>query len=183
MNSPATLDDLYRIDGKAELVAGEIVYFGPSGDLPATVAFEIAVRLQEFGRSTRIGKAYADGIAYALATPLVSGRQSFSPDASFYIGPPPANRMRFVEGVPVLAVEVRSENDYSPRALREMAEKRRDYFEAGTEIVWDVDPLAKTIAAYRAASPDAPVIFRAAEVADAEPILPGWRLKVAELFA
>jgi hypothetical protein len=39
---PATIDDLYRVDGKAELVDGRIVRFMPTGDLPSTVAFEIA---------------------------------------------------------------------------------------------------------------------------------------------
>ena len=48
--------------------------------------------------------------------------------------------MKFVEGTPTLAVEVRSEEDYGPTAESEMAEKRADYFEAGTLVVWDVNP-------------------------------------------
>ena len=39
--------------------------------------------------------------------------------------------MRFIEGPPTLAVEVRSENDYGDAAEREMAAKRADYFAAG----------------------------------------------------
>jgi hypothetical protein len=34
----ATLDDLYREDGKAELIGGRIVRLMPSGDLPSSVA-------------------------------------------------------------------------------------------------------------------------------------------------
>ena len=33
--SRATIDDLYRVKGKAELVDGEIVYMAPTGDGPA----------------------------------------------------------------------------------------------------------------------------------------------------
>jgi Uma2 family endonuclease len=47
--------------------------------------------------------------------------------------------MRFCEGAPVFAVEIRSENDYGPVAEREMATKRADYFACGTLVVWDID--------------------------------------------
>jgi Uma2 family endonuclease len=44
--------------------------------------------------------------------------------------------MRFFEGAPVFAVEVRSENDYGPDAEREIVQKRADYFAAATLVVW-----------------------------------------------
>jgi Uma2 family endonuclease len=182
--APASLDDLLRTEGKAELVAGRIVTQMPSGDLPSSAAFEIAVKLREHANSTGHGKAYPDGIGYALPAPLpVSGRESFSPDASFYDGVHPVTRMRFMKGLPSLAVEVRSENDYGPSAESDMAEKRADYFTAGTLVVWDVDPLAETIAVYKATTPATPTTFRRGEVADAEPALPGWRLNVDDIFA
>jgi Uma2 family endonuclease len=64
-----------------------------------------------------------------------SGRESFSPDASFYDGPMPADEMRFIEGAPTLAVEVRSENAYGDAAEAELADKRADCFQAGTAAV------------------------------------------------
>ena len=85
--------------------------------------------------------------------------------------------------MPDLAVEVRSENDYGPAAEAEMAAKRADYFQAGTLVVWDVDPEAETVAVYRADAPTTPTIFRRGEVADAEPAVPGWRMAVDEMFA
>jgi Uma2 family endonuclease len=178
--APATLDDLARVEGKAELVAGRIVPLMTSGDLPTEVAFEIAVRLRDYARHVGRGKAYADGLSYALSQPLASGRESFCPDASYYHGPLPQNRMRFVPGAPQLAVEVRSENDYGRSAETQMAAKRADYFEAGTQVVWDVDPVARTIAVYR---PDeSPTVFHVGDAVDAEPALPGWRMNVAEIF-
>ncbi len=53
--------------------------------------------------------------------------------------------MEFIHGAPALAVEVRSQNDYGPKADREMAEKRADYFAAGTLVVWDVDLLGADV--------------------------------------
>jgi len=180
--TPATLDDLYRVEGKAELVAGRIIHQVASGFDPSRIAFNIAVELKVYSQVTRVGIAFSDGIGYAMIPPLSRGRQSFSPDASYYVGPLPANRMRFIEGAPTFAVEVRSENDYGPVAEVEMEAKRADYFEAGTQVVWDVDPEAETIASYRG-DPSTPIaVFRAGDVATAEPAVPGWRVEVSELF-
>jgi Uma2 family endonuclease len=80
-------------------------------------------------------------------------------------------------------VEVRSEGDYGPAAEAEMAAKRADYFQAGTRVVWDVDPEAERVHAYRADDPATPTTYRRGEVADAEPAVPGWRIPVEEVFA
>ena len=63
-----------------------------------------------------------------------------------------------------------------------MAEKRSDYFEAGTLVVWDVDPDAEAIFSYTAADPTNPIAFRKGDLAHAEPALPGWRLAVDAVF-
>jgi len=178
----ATVDDLYREPGKAELIGGRIKRYTASGDFPSAVAFEIAVSLRAYARSTGQGIAYTDGIGYTVPQ-LPSGRESFSPDASDYIGPRPQNRMRFIEGPPTFAVEVRSENDYGPAMDAEYEAKRADYFQAGTLVVWDVDPLAETVTCYRAAAPTTSVVFRRGDPAEAEPAVPGWRVAVDDLFA
>jgi Uma2 family endonuclease len=91
--------------------------------------------------------------------------------------------MRFLEGAPVFAVEVRSENDYGPAAERAMREKRADYFTCGTLVVWDVDLQSENVVkSYKATDPENPVIYRRGEMADAEPAIPGWRMAVDELF-
>ena len=91
--------------------------------------------------------------------------------------------MRFLEGAPVFAVEVRSENDYGPAAERAMQEKRADYFACGTLVVWDVDlQRAEVIKSYKASDPENPVSFRRGEIADAEPAVPAWRMPVDDLF-
>jgi Uma2 family endonuclease len=177
----ATIDDLYDVEGKAELIGGRIVHFMASGHSPSRVALRIAMKLDSYAEQVGRGFAYGDGIGFAVPE-LTSGRESFSPDASYYVGPLPANRMRFIEGPPTFAVEVRSEYDYGPAADAEYAAKRTDYFEAGTQVVWDVDPVAGTVARYTAAAPDQPTTFRIGDQADAEPALLGWRVDVAWLF-
>ncbi len=180
--APETLDDLYKVEGKAELIDGRIVHFMASGYDPSQVAFEIAVSLRVHAKAIGVGIAFADGIGFALDPPLAKGRQSFSPDASYYTGPLPSNRMRFIEGAPTFAVEVRNENDYGEAADVELEAKRADYFEAGTLVVWDVDPIAKTVSSYRG-DPAKPIaVFGPGQIAEAEPAVPDWRLPIDELF-
>jgi Uma2 family endonuclease len=180
--APATLDDLLRVEGKAELVGGRIVPLMPSGDAPSEAAFEIAVSLRDHARRTGVGTAYADGVGYALDAPLPSGRQSFCPDASLHTGPRPRNRMRFLPGGPAFAVEVRSEIDYGPLAEAALLAKRADYFAAGTQVVWDVDPKAETVAVHRGDPAQPAAVYRRGEQAEAEPAVPGWRMPVDEIF-
>jgi Uma2 family endonuclease len=177
----ATLDDLYRVEGKAELIGGRIVHLMGTGRRPNRVAGRIYRSLDDYAEATGVGEAYTDNMGFTVPE-LPSGRESFSPDASYYSGPFPANDMRFNEGPPTFAVEVRSENDYGDPAEADMAAKRADYFQAGTLVVWDVDPLAETVACYRSDDPTTPVIRRRGEIADAEPAVPGWRMPVDAMF-
>jgi Uma2 family endonuclease len=178
----ATLDDLYRVEGKAELIAGRIMPLIPTGRRPNRIAFRIVKSLDAHAEEAGQGEAYTDNMGFAVPT-LSSGRESFSPDASYYLGPFPTNEMRFITGPPTLAVEVRSENDYGEAAEERLAAKRADYFEAGTRTVWDVDPQVLMIRSYDRDDPEVPRVFGPGEVADAEPAVPGWQISVDRVFA
>lgn len=90
--------------------------------------------------------------------------------------------MRFVPGAPDFAVEVRGEDDYTPSAELEIIETRSDYFQAGTEVVWDVDTAGREIRCYRRDRPNEARVFKAGNEAHAEPAVPGWRIAVKEVF-
>jgi Uma2 family endonuclease len=108
-------------------------------------------------------------------------RQSFSPDAAFYTGELQGGK--FLDGAPIFAAEIRSENGYGPAAERDMAAKRSDYFAAGALVVWDVDVLREQVVrVYRADDPEHSTMYRRGETAEAEPALPGWSMPVDELF-
>lgn len=174
----ATIEDLYKVEGKAELVDGEIVLMPPAGDDPNFAGGQIYVSLNAYARHTRRGRAFTDNVGFRVNLPH---RETFSPDAAYHVGP--RTRMRFRDGAPIFAVEVRSENDYGPAAERAMQAKRADYFACGTLVVWDVDLLSTdVIKVYRVNSPDSPTIYRRGEMAEAEPAVPGWRMPVDDLF-
>lgn len=174
----ALIEALYLVAGKAEIVNGEIVPTSPTGFLPGFAAGEIFASLHAYAKETGKGFAVTDNVGFLVDLP---NRDSFSPDAAYYVGP--SSGMRFIEGAPVFAAEVRSENDYGPRAERAIAQKRADYFAAGTLVVWDVDLLhADVVRAYHHDDPENPRIFRRGALADAEPAVPGWSMPVDELF-
>jgi Uma2 family endonuclease len=171
------ISELYTIDGKAEIVRGELVMMSPTGDLPCSAGGEIYISLHAYAKKVG-GRAYTDNAAFLVDLP---NRKSFCPDASYYTGPRAG--MKFLPHAPDFAAEVRSEGDYGPAAEREMAEKRADYFAAGTKVVWDVDLLSvDVVRKYVADSPENPKVFRRDERANAEPAVPGWTFPVAELF-
>ena len=176
--APATVDDLYLVKSKAELVGGEIVHMSPTGALPGRAAGAIYASLREYERRTKSGYAFGDNLGFLVNLP---DRQSFSPDAAFHVGQ--LTGMKFLQGAPVFAAEVRSENEYGPRKENRMAQKRSDYFAAGTQIVWDVDLQGEdVIKVYRATDPQTPTVYRRGDTAEAEPALPGWQFGVNELF-
>src|SRR5437867_2350858 len=92
----ATLDDLARVEGKAELVGGRIVECMATGRRPSRAATRIARSIDEYAERTRRGEAHGDNVGYAVPE-LPSGRESFSPNASYYDGPPQVNDMRFID--------------------------------------------------------------------------------------
>lgn len=174
----ATIEDLHRVQGKAEIVDGELLVMEPTGFMPTRASLAIAISLRDYERRTRRGWALSDNAAFVVNLPH---RQSFSPDAAFFVGK--TTGMKFLEGAPVFAAEVRSEHDYGPSADEKLARKRADYFAAGTLVVWDVDLAAEdVISVYRATAPREPTRYRRTELAEAEPALPGWTMAVDDLF-
>lgn len=175
----ATIEDLYRLphEIRAEIVDGEIVTMSPTGFMPGRAGHAICSSLRRIERKAD-GFAVPDNVAFEVNLPR---RKSFSPDAAFFRGEP--SGMRFLNGAPVFAAEIRSENDYGRAAEDAMERKRADYFAAGTVVVWDVDLLGEDVVrVYRSDDPNVPTIYRRGETAEAEPAVKGWTMPVDELF-
>ena len=173
----ALVDELYRVEGKAEIVNGRLVPMSAAGGLHGYAAGVIFSSLFDYTRATKRGVALPDNVGFIVNLPH---RRSFSPDAAFWTGA--RLTRKFPEGAPIFAVEVRSPEDYGARAERRMAEKRADYFAAGTQAVWDVDLEVGAVRLYLATDPARPLVFSRGETAHTEPVLPGWSMPVDDLF-
>jgi Uma2 family endonuclease len=177
----ATIADLARTEGQAELIGGRIVSYPPSGWRAGMVAGNLHTELHRYARRARRGYAFTATQGYVIPE-LPSGRRSFCADASYYVGPLPSDPMGFVEGPPTLAIEIRDVDDVGEAAEAAMAAKRADYFLAGTLVVWDVDPVAETIKVFRVNAPESPTPYFRGQVAEAEPATPGWQTEVTAIF-
>jgi Uma2 family endonuclease len=78
---------------------------------------------------------------------------------------------------PDLAVEVLSESN----TAEEMKRKLRDYFQAGTRVVWLVDPQTRSVQVYT--SPGRSKLLRENQMLDGGKVLPGFSLSLRDLFA
>jgi len=77
---------------------------------------------------------------------------------------------------PDLAVEVLSPSDRMADALAKVAM----YLQAGTPLVWLVNPVTRTVVDFRAEMD--PLTLSESDTLDGGDILPGFRVPVAEIF-
>ena len=175
-----TPDDLLRLpdEGKGyELVDGELKELNVS-TLSMLAASEIYGQLRDHVKPRRLGWCFADGQSYRCFPN--DGSKVRRPDASFIrLDRMSADQAR-QEGhciiVPDLIVEVISPNDLAS----EVNEKRTEWLKAGVQLVWVVDPVLQIVQAFLA---DGTIReLRQTDMLTAEPVLPEFRVPVADLF-
>jgi Uma2 family endonuclease len=171
-----TPDDLLRLKG-FELVDGELKELNESF-LSSFVAGQSYFQLQIHVGPHRLGWVSPEGTSFRCF-PDDENRVRRADTAFHRLDRLTADRAT-AEGhctvVPDLVVEVVSPNDLA----YEVNEKRIDWLEAGVRLVWVIDPVQQTIHAYHA---DGTVsLFRRTDVLTADPVLPDFRVPVADLF-
>lgn len=167
----ATIADLMRVEGRAELVKGEIVRYRLWGVAEGRILTRVLRALSGEGGPAD-GQVFTSTLAYELTPPLRTGRQTISPAISWYGGPDPEVDDGPVKGPPTFAVEF--SDDLTP-------ERRADYFEAGTLVVWGLDSVSREVRKFIPGRPT-PDVYRPGDVADAESAVPGWRMAVDQIF-
>src|ERR1041385_7234748 len=98
VETEATIEDLYREPGKAELVGGRIIRYMATGEIPGWVSARILRRMADFAEQHMLGCVYGDNVGFTIKK-LRSGRQSFSPDVGFLSGPR-RKSMKFIDIAP-----------------------------------------------------------------------------------
>jgi Uma2 family endonuclease len=103
------------------------------------------------------------------------------PDIAFTSWDRLPGRRRPAEAVPRLAPNLAVEVVSRSNTPAEMAAKRRDYFSAGVEVDWEIDPEKRTVAVYTSLT--AVTTLGVGDTLDGGAVLPGFTLPVADLFA
>ena len=174
---PITAEELLAMGdiGRCELVKGEIIHMAPASAEHGDVAAELLYFIKEFVRRKKLGKVYAAETGFTIARNPDTTR---APDVAFVRAErvPKTYRRGFFDGPPDLAVEVLSPDDRASDVLT----KIDGWLAAGAISVWVVDPRTRSIEIYRQGLKV--VRFAQADALRDEPTLPGFELKLADVF-
>ena len=165
-----TADELLRLHlpGKrTELVRGALVVREPAGYLHGSVAAELANRLTNHVKSGDLGRILAAETGFKLTSDPDTVR---APDIAFIPkpripDPPPTG---YAELAPDLVVEVLSPEDRPGEVLAKVG----DWLEAGSRLVWVVDPRRRVARIYRADGGE--TVLGADGILDGEDVVPGF---------
>ena len=173
-----TADDLARMPDDAsvqlELDEGELITMPPAAEEHGHIEVDLVVLLGNFVKRHKLGRVYAGDTGFRL-----NDRTVFAPDVAF-VRRERVEAVRsksFANGAPDLAVEIFSPSD----GIRQTTRKVKQYLAAGCHTVWVVYPKSKKVVVFEASRAER--TLHAGDLLDAPDLLPGFSVKVSELFA
>lgn len=170
----AEMDD----DGfRYELIGGELIQMPPAKPDHGWVASNAVHFLRVFCDPRQLGIVLASSVGYQFAE---APDTVLAPDVTFIHRdrvPPLADWREYFRVIPDLVMEVRSPSERKSQIDR----KVRLYLAAGVHLVLVADSRKRQLTIYR--SGHEPRILRETDEFDAEGVIPGFRLLVADLFA
>ena len=173
-----TAEELGRIqlpNKRTELVRGALVVREPAGYRHGEVAARLARILGNHVEDGHLGRVLAAETGFTLARDPDTVR---APDAAFIRSerlpePPPRGYARLA---PDLVVEVLSPDDRPGEVLAKVA----DWLNAGTRLVWVVDPERRQARVYRADGSES--LWTDSGTLDGEDVVPGFRCDLAAVL-
>ncbi len=159
-----------------ELVRGELIEMTPSGTKHGAISGEIVGFLHRFVRENNLGYVFSSETGFIVER---DPDTVLAPDAAFIAeGKLPGGELPdgYLEAPPDLVVEVVSPSD----SYQQVEKKAAQWLVAGAYVVWVVNPSTKSVAVWRA--PNQITYLTGDDELDAEPALPGFRIKVSRLF-
>lgn len=174
---PQLIRDEFDDKDRYEIIDGRRVELPPMSADSLALASRLAWYLTSFGIGQGIGEAYGE-MLFKLPLPVDRNRK---PDVAFVpYSRWPRNRMipstNAWEVLPDLCVEVVSPNDTAD----EIMDKVREYFQAGTRLVWVFYPRHEAVYVFESLT--AVRGLGRTDTLDGGVVLPGFRLPLAELF-
>ena len=175
----ATVEDVTEIHDRegvlCELIDGVLVE-KVRGFLESGLGIFLATMLDAFVRARNLGIVTGMDGTFEVMPHLVR-----IPDVAFTSWDRLPGRCYPTAPIPALAPNLVVEVLSHSNTRGEMALKRQDYFAAGVELVWEVDPPSRTIAVYTSLTTIR--TLRIADVLDGGTVLPNFAVAVGEVFA
>jgi Uma2 family endonuclease len=158
---------------QTELDEGELITMPPAGGDHGYIGWGISSELGYFVKKHKLGRLYIADTGFRLGRDTVR-----APDVAFVRKEriQAIHSQGFMKGAPDLAVEV-----FSPTgSSRQLKRKVKQYLAAGSHTVWIFYPKRKQVDVYEASGVIRTVSGN--EMLEAPELLPGFSVKVAELF-
>lgn len=172
----ATIADLLKHENDhCELIDGTLVEKAV-GNEESFFASSFGRLLNNFVTDGNLGWMTGEAGFYEFTDGQVRG-----PDLAFVSWDRSPGRRRSTDPIPLLSPDLVVEVLSPGNTRAEMERKRGEYFRAGVRLVWEVDPRARTVRVYDAA--DRFTDLSAADTLSGDPVLPGFALPLAQLFA
>ena len=180
-----TAEQLLTYDARGqrtELVRGRLMVKEPAGYVHGSIAARVLVRVATFLETDQRTRAAAHPLGDVLAaeTGFTLQRRPDTvraPDVAFVAWDRiPIERAGFAELAPDLAVEVLSPGDRAGEVLAKVA----DWLNAGTSLVWVIDPARRVARVYRADGTE--LVVHEDSALEGEATLPGFAMALAGLF-
>jgi Uma2 family endonuclease len=174
--TPEEFEALPQFDALYELVNGRLVKKPMPGDEHGTIARIIMKCYDRLDPDEKLGKLWS-----ATTFNVGTGWMPI-PDLGFMIAERvPPKSPRSVKGVPDLVVEVLSPTDLRSKPERDLvAQKIRDWH--GVRIVWAINPQKQQVEVYHTQQLN-PLVLTLQDELEGEDVIPGFKLKVSDLFA
>ena len=168
-----TLEEFLQSDLEGcEYVNGELIPKMPTSLNHGKINTSLILSLGSHVRENQLGDIYSSDTGFRI------GERMLIPDIAFVSTARIPDDMDKASPIPPdLAVEVVSPTD----VLNRIVEKAFAYLEAGTHLVWVVEPKSKTVMVYRSET-DIKLLTRN-DTLTGEDVVEGFSCPVAELFA
>jgi Uma2 family endonuclease len=160
-----------------ELIDGTLVE-KPMGSFESAIAAWLIFYLNAFLESNPIGTVLGE----AGMMRLFSGRVRM-PDVSFISNSRLSSRQLRMQPIiavgPDLAVEVISDSN----TKAEISQKKVEYFESGTKLVWVIYPLEERVEIFLGPTEEPAEVLGRSGVLNGAPAIPGFTLELEKLFS
>ena len=167
-----TLEEFLESDLEGyEYVKGELIPMPAASAEHGIVSARVFLHLGLYVREHQLGEVVTPDTGFQV------GERVLKPDIAFLsTAHLPDDLSKAFPVPPDLAIEVVSPSD----AFRRVIEKAFAYLEAGTQIVWVIEPGSKTVTVYRSET-DIKLLTREDTLAG-EDVVEGFSCQVAQLF-
>ena len=171
-HSKMTLEEFLESDLEGyEYIKGVLIPMPPTSGEHGDISTNLFLFLGPYVHENQLGRVYTSDTGFQI------GERVLMPDIAFVSSARlPDDRRKAFSIPPDLAVEVVSPTDIQYRVI----EKAFAYLDAGTRLVWIIEPVGKTVTVYRSQTNIKTLTID--NTLSGEDVVEGFSCKVSQLF-